>query len=1166
VRPVEQRRIRTFVPTVNPRRGSVGPKVRTCLPDLFGAGGSGLSKISPRALLVSLFATVFGALAFAAVPAFASKPETPEVHVLQPTSAGVVLNGELNPGASEPREAGTYQYVYRPSTTGECEGSGATRAPEQPAVSLGSEHEELPVEFIGGLEPGTEYAICLVATEAGKTEAVTSPAVSFTTLVLPETPAVLPASGVTAASARANAILNPTKPGHENESYLFVYREGASQCQGPGSHELELLSSTGEQAEHVSALITGLAPHTTYVYCAIALNAAFESTISAEQVFETPVAPPVIAEESVAGVGPTEATVAAEINPGGLLSSYDVEYEPGVTTPEESLPASSVPVAVRQRITGLQAGTQYRFRFRAHNELGPTEGTLETLSTTTTIAATGSGSSCANATFLGFGPSLPDCRAAELVSPSNEVGEVYDPGGEDGKEQDVTTARPFRAAESGDAVVYLGDPGPSGGDGSSAKANGNEYRAERTPTGWVAQNINPPILEEKGKREFEAFSADLSVGILGSEAPLIRAEPSPQVPAKCAGLYSSVDNSFEALFSETSTPEECGAVKHEPVHKGLDRNLMFAGESDDHTARFFESPAALKAPATPEVGSAGGNIYESVKGVGVNVVNILPDGAVEPHSTVGGPSEYFQNAPDFSHAVSPDGERVFWSAVADNEGAATPVALYARENPASSSARTTQIDKAEPGAPGPSGDGRFWTANRSGSRVFFTDCNRLTVDSTADSSEGCVKIPEEGGEPLSIGNDLYVYEYARPEGARLVDLTHDEDGADPHGADVQGVLGQGDNGDYIYFVAGGALGAGANSKGELPSARTCSRSSEAAESEGHLPLGRGCNLFVVHYDGTKWESPRYIAPLAAIDNNETGRSLNAPQRDTAEVTGDWIANLGSRTAEATPDGDSLVFSSTQQLTGYDTSSLGRLSAEYGTEIFVYDYSKNRLACASCDPAGAPPHPEILASNDGFFTHVPVSSSETFMHRWVNDSGTEVYFDSSQPLVSGDSNGAQDVYEWEAEGSPSCPRSTSLYGGCVFLLSGGESPDSSFLVDADASGENVFIAHRGPLSGAGPRDDKSHLYDVRVGGGVSVSSLGCAGTGCQGVPPAAPLFATPASVTFSGVGNFPPVGPAKRVTKKAIKCAKGKKLSHGKCVKTKGKKKKIKKANHGKGSK
>jgi hypothetical protein len=64
-----------------------------------------------------------------------------------------------------------------------------------------------------------------------------------------------------------------------------------------------------------------------------------------------------------------------------------------------------------------------------------------------------------------------------------------------------------------------------------------------------------------------------------------------------------------------------------------------------------------------------------------------------------------------------------------------------------------------------------------------------------------------------------------------------------------------------------------------------------------------------------------------------------------------------------------------------------------------------------------------------------------------------------------------------------------------------------------------------------------------------------------LPGAPPVFATPSSVTFSGIGNFPPPAPPPPVKKtvKTVKCAKGKKLDRGKCVKVKGNKAKGKKA-------
>jgi hypothetical protein len=170
----------------------------------------------------------------------------------------------------------------------------------------------------------------------------------------------------------------------------------------------------------------------------------------------------------------------------------------------------------------------------------------------------------------------------------------------------------------------------------------------------------------------------------------------------------------------------------------------------------------------------------------------------------------------------------------------------------------------------------------------------------------------------------------------------------------------------------------------------------------------------------------------------------------------------------------------------------------------------------------------------------------------------VFFESSQALVPQDVNGVQDVYEWERDGSGSCHTSP----GCLYLLSGGTSTSWSTLLDASPSGNDVFVITRARLT---PEDENDyfHVFDARVGGVSGVAATACSGSGCQGVPPAPPVFATPSSATFSGAGNFPPSVPPvptkKKATKKTIKCAKGKKPSHGKCVKSKKKAKKAKRA-------
>jgi hypothetical protein len=109
-----------------------------------------------------------------------------------------------------------------------------------------------------------------------------------------------------------------------------------------------------------------------------------------------------------------------------------------------------------------------------------------------------------------------------------------------------------------------------------------------------------------------------------------------------------------------------------------------------------------------------------------------------------------------------------------------------------------------------------------------------------------------------------------------------------------------------------------------------------------------------------------------------------------------------------------------------------------------------------------------------------------------------------------------VYEWERDGTGSCTDPKD----CLFLLSGGTSTGYSAFLDADETGSNVFFATRAQLTAQGHGETYA-VYDARVGAPAPPASTACTGTGCQGVPGAPPSFATPASVTFAGIGDFPP---------------------------------------------
>jgi hypothetical protein len=848
--------------------------------------------------------------------------------------------------------------------------------------------------------------------------------------------------------------------------------------------------------------------------------------------------------EPASSVRETSATLNGTVNPAGLPVTscsfeYGTEASYGQSVPCAQTPAQigsgTAPVAVSANLSGLQPLTTYHFRFVAGNANGVNEGARdETFITPTqpsvegvSLAAVGSttatvgtqvnanyastsyyveygtsaayGSSIpaeslgvplgpvgvqihmsglqpgtvyhyrvvalntigitrsADATFTTLpssgasGTALPDGRAFEQVSPPGN-GEVYIPdiitprtlGFEDSR-----TDAPYRAAADGDGVVYVGDPPGSGVGGNGQQGNGhvsdNEYLATRSAQGWTAGDIEPPPpVEGESHPHFQALSNDLSMAYFNSSDQ----PPLAGAPANCDGLYSrSGEGVFARVFTSTLTPGYCGRP-------------LFAGASVDGSRVFFQSEAALIAGAVPASGSVQGqycfydcDLYESVGGR-LSLVNVLPGGGVDPHATFGGLnalaaglSEEFVR-PDLSGAVSADGLLVFWS------DASTGV-VYVRVNGTS----TVQVS---------AGAARFWGASADGRFAFYTEGERL------------LRFDLEKGTREELA------------------------GA---GADVQGVTGISEDGSYVYFVANGALAAGATPG-------TCQQKAFYIEEEG-----LSCSLYALHVG----EPAVFVASLAATDNNI---SVNA---DTNENFGDWAAPLGLRTAEVSADGHAVAFSSSLPLAG--TGSQG------GPNVFVYTYGRGggHMLCASCDRFGV--GGEVIPS-----------LQETFMRRWFSDDGNRVFFETAAPLSPADLNGRDDVYEWERDGSGSCGEPA----GCVYLLSGGTSGDESIFVDASANGDDVFFTSRGQLVPS-DHDESIDLYDARVGGGfASVSAPMCSGADCQGVPPAPSVFATPSSATFSGGGNLapPPVVGVKAKAKKVKQCRRGSVRRHGRCVKQK----------------
>jgi hypothetical protein len=953
-------------------------------------------------------------------------------------------------------------------------------------------------------------------------------------------------SALTATSATLNGVLNPNAAG-ELGTYEFLYAASGSQCEGGGLAPQPAGMALGVEKELVSVGVAGLSPSTQYTFCLLARNAT-EQVVGAPVTFTTLAQAPTVSGESSREIGSRGAGVSAQVDAGGASTGYHVEYvteaqfvahefaeATDVPSPDANMGAPSGAVEVRAQLNGLLPGTVYHFRFVASNSLK--SGVLgEDVTFTTTPSVVGGSSSA-----------LPDNRVYEMVSSPSDDQEIYLPEqiGElvaEPETDDIAGSSAFRAAADGEAVTFIGDPPLTAGEGGTfeiGKGRGNEYLAKRGPGGWKASDI-APVSTGNGSF-YQYFSSDLSSGIFwttSSNESILSA--SPLAPAGCEeALYlRDSDGGFHSLYGDQQPQEGCGI----PV---------FDGESGDGSELLFASEAHLTANAPlleeTEEGTVcvGSNLYESVDGKAY-LVNVLPDGQVEQEpdtASFGSPSfEECSDRPDLSNVISADGSRIFWSSMERAGNSTKPnllKALYARENGnepqspiggkgeclVSTDACTVELDVAQPGATGSDGGGRFWTSYDDESRVLFTDDSKLTSDSNAGP-----------GEP-----DLYQYDFEKPVGERLTDLTPQA------GANVQGVIGASETGSYVYFVASGALAPGASARqcgaARLQGTGTPEDVEREEELRGILPQGRGCNLYVLHSGETK-----LVSALSGEDNSIAHGAIGSGGH---EFLGDWRGSLGERTAELTPDGRSLVFLSKMGLTGYDNARAATAFHPNGQvaepEVYVYSAETGGLACASCNPNGTPPD----ANLDGAFLAYTSNSAAAFMPRLISDDGSRVFFVTGQALVPQDTNGLFDVYEWERDGTGSCEHAA----GCVYLLSGGQSIDASYPFDASANGDDVFFISRAQLVSQDHNENMA-VYDARVDGGFPEISLACTGTGCQGVPPAPPIFATPSSVTFNGVGNFEPSPPAV-VKKKArtLTCKKGQVKKDGRCVKRKARAKK-----------
>jgi hypothetical protein len=686
-------------------------------------------------------------------------------------------------------------------------------------------------------------------------------------------------------------------------------------------------------------------------------------------------------------------------------------------------------------------------------------------------ASYASAAACSNETFrIGPSSALPDCRAYEMVSPPNKNG-----GEIDGGVHKAAIVPPQQAASNGESVTYASTSAFVDANPESAVVS-SQYLSRRTPAGWQTRGIVPvqqfpegrTRLSGEGNPEFsmfQGFNEDLSDGFLLAWNP----QPNPSAPSRYFNPYlrDDVSGGYQLLSSVTPPVQPAGVA--DLSYEGF--GVTYAGMSTDGKHVIFEANDALTAEAIP----GRVNLYEWSAGRPLELINVLPEGAVVTGGTyvvfnddlTFGASNAGYTMPSFAGALSSDGARAFW-----NGGPSTGSQLYMHETTGSGS-RTVEVSASQnPAVLSGSAPAHFWGANKDGSLVYFTSSAKLTEDSTATTESA----------------DLYRYDV---DTGVLSDLSIDVNPGESAG--VQGVMGTGESEGvpYVYFAAHGAL-AGAAVSGAN-------------------------NVYVSSGAGS---TPVFVATLGEYE---------------AE-TSDFNPNVTIRTSRVSPDGKFVAFQTVRPLTGYDnipangqacpepSHELVGLELEYRgalegrcTEVYEYDTQAGKLTCVSCNPNGLPPvanstvpeMPHLYGNIEGW-------ESPTVQQRYLLDDG-RLFFQSEDGLLAQATNGRKNVYEYEPEGVGQC--ATSGLGGCLYLISTGQSNRDSYFVDASTDGRDVFVVTNEQLVSQ-DGDGAGDLYDAREGGGFSsVTPPPCAGEACKpAVTPAPAIYGAPSSATFQGAGN------------------------------------------------
>jgi hypothetical protein len=815
-----------------------------------------------------------------------------------------------------------------------------------------------------------------------------------------------------------------------------------------------------------------------------------------------PQVPPQIAAQFASSVERDSATVAAQINPRFFTNTrYYVQYGTGECAeggcplekpvpPGAQLTSKTINVPLRTAgitLEGLVPATTYHYRF---------------------IAESGGGGPVYGVDPDGEGPEKPspeDGLDATFITPDQIApkpcpNDVFRGGGA----ARLPNCRAYELVSpidknNGDIKTLLNifgyptsvvESAPDGGrltySSYRAFANPkgapytNQLLATRDATTWgSSEAIDPP----QGPAQATKLSVSLGANFKDFSDDLclgwvvVAAEPQLDPPRDTPD------------YANVYRRENCGPDKESyealiPVKPTITQESFYPepqGASADGGAAIFRINDKL----TPDAALGPWQAYYA-RGGELKLLCVLPSGSPSGGNCSGGTGAEDSTVEvelgrlsNVANAISDDGSRVYWTdSTAQASGAGK---VYLRINPGAeqSTGGACEAGKActvRVSEPSTTRDSRFLLATPDGSRALF--------EVAAGPAKG----------------DFYEFNLGSP--ARRI------------AGDVLGLAGASEDLSRIYFVSEEAL------------------ASEAVAEEPNLYL----------------EENEEVTFIATLSRTDTASAPGAESRVPAVTARKPLYHA----AQASADGSALAFISSAKLSDYDNTDLA--SGEADSEVYVYEIGSGGPVCVSCNPSRARPQGgrriKVFLSDEGSglpaAAMLPLPTTMLHFPRAISSEGGRLFFNSFDALLPRDTNGAADVYMWQSAadkaacGSLGAELYVAAAGGCISLISSGESPEDSEFADASVDGTDAFFITNSSLLSQDP--GLFDVYDARAGGGLpppAVPVPDCQGETCK--PPAtAPNDPTPASSAYVGPGDLNEKATKKKSKKKAKGKKKGKK--------------------------